>query len=167
REKQQTRENIRNGNRAEGGVYLRNAHNGETFYLDFSQIGTRSCKASFNKFARDWRNGQKINMDDGLLLKIERLCLHLAQSGKHVKQIDIISAYRSKATNEMLRETRGGQAKNSLHTYGKALDIKISGLSISSLFNACCKAIGNGGVGKYTKSGFVHIDTGNQRRWGS
>lgn len=165
--KEDTRKNIKNGKRAEGGVYLYNVHNGEKYFLKFNDIGSRSCKASFNKFARDWRNGQMINMDDGLLLKIESLCTHFAASGKHVQEINILSAHRSKQTNEMLRKTRGGAAQHSLHISGKALDIQIDGVSTSTLYNACCKVAGQGGVGKYTKSGFVHIDTGNHRRWGS
>ena len=47
--------------------------------------------------------------------------------------INVVSAYRSPATNEMLRRTRGGQAEKSQHMVGKALDFYIPGVKLATL----------------------------------
>jgi uncharacterized protein YcbK (DUF882 family) len=64
----------------------------------------------------------------------------------------------------MLRRTRGGQAKNSLHLRGKAVDVRLPGVPLARLRDAGL-ALGRGGVGYYPSSDFVHLDTGPARRW--
>jgi uncharacterized protein YcbK (DUF882 family) len=49
---------------------------------------------------------------------------------------------------------------------GKALDIRLPGTPLKELHRLACEAKA-GGVGLYTGSNFVHIDTGNVRYWGS
>ena len=78
---------------------------------------------------------------------------------------EIISGYRSPATNERLRTTRGGGvAKQSLHTQGKAVDIRMTGVPLAELRDAA-KSLQAGGVGYYPRDNFVHIDTGRVRYW--
>jgi uncharacterized protein YcbK (DUF882 family) len=64
----------------------------------------------------------------------------------------------------MLRRTRGGQARNSLHLRGQAVDVRLPGVPLPRLRDAGL-AIGRGGVGYYPASDFVHLDTGRVRRW--
>lgn len=115
-----------------------------------------------NWFLRDWRKGQATSMDPQLL---DLLWEAYRQAGAR-DYINVVSGYRSPATNGMLRRTRGGQAKKSQHMVGRALDFFIPGVKLSAL-----RAIGLkmqvGGVGYYPKSGspFVHFDTGNARHW--
>ncbi|EAU40915.1 ATP/GTP-binding site motif A (P-loop) [Fulvimarina pelagi HTCC2506] len=115
-----------------------------------------------NWFLRDWRQGKATTMDPQLL---DLLWEAYRQAGAR-DYINVVSAYRSPATNGMLRRTRGGQAKKSQHMVGRALDFFIPGVKLSTL-----RAIGLkmqvGGVGYYPKSGspFVHFDTGNARHW--
>lgn len=79
---------------------------------------------------------------------------------------EIISGYRSPATNNALRKTSGGGvAKRSLHMDGKAIDIRLVGVDTARLRDAAL-ALGVGGVGYYPGSDFVHIDTGPVRSWG-
>ena len=76
----------------------------------------------------------------------------------------IISAYRSPATNEKLRAKSNGVAKRSLHMQGRAIDIRLPGCDLKNLRNAALD-LKAGGVGYYAKSNFIHIDTGRVRRW--
>ncbi|MBU0800511.1 MAG: DUF882 domain-containing protein, partial [Alphaproteobacteria bacterium] len=74
-------------------------------------------------------------------------------------EFEVISAYRSPQTNQRLRNTkgRGGQAEDSAHTRGDAIDIRVQGLKRTELRDiAWC--LGRGGVGDYNASDFVHVD---------
>ena len=76
------------------------------------------------------------------------------------RPITILSGYRSHETNKSLE----GAAKNSMHLYGKAADIRIKGIPNEML----AKLIGwlsEGGVGVYRESNFIHVDTGKVRSW--
>ena len=80
--------------------------------------------------------------------------------------IHIISGYRSKGTNEMLRRTVGGQASQSRHILGQAADIHFPDVPIKKLrYSALIRE--RGGVGYYPTSAipFVHIDTDRVRAW--
>ena len=78
----------------------------------------------------------------------------------------LVSGYRSPETNAMLRSRSGGVAKNSLHLRGQAADLRLQSRSVSQMARAAtaCHA---GGVGRYTRSDFVHMDCGPVRSWGS
>jgi hypothetical protein len=82
--------------------------------------------------------------------------------------IHIVSAYRSPATNSMLRgrSRSTGVAKNSQHMLGKAMDFYIPGVKLATL-RALAMQAQVGGVGYYPTSGspFVHLDVGNVRAW--
>ena len=76
----------------------------------------------------------------------------------------MISGYRCPTTNATLRETRGGGvAKNSLHMEGRAIDVRLPGVSLADLRDAAV-SLKLGGVGYYAGQ-FVHLDTGRVRRW--
>ena len=77
--------------------------------------------------------------------------------------INIICGYRSAGTNEMLRRTVGGQAKQSQHITGKAIDITFPDVPLKRMrYSALIRE--RGGVGYYPTSGipFVHVDTGER-----
>lgn len=83
------------------------------------------------------------------------------------RAFEIISGYRSPVTNEHLRTTRGGGvARRSLHMDGQAIDLRLPGVPLAELRDAAI-AQQLGGVGYYSRDGFVHIDTGRVRTWGS
>ena len=77
---------------------------------------------------------------------------------------EVISAYRSPETNELLRSKSSGVAKNSQHLLGSAIDVRLRGVSTVALRDAAI-SLQRGGVGYYQSSDFVHIDTGRVRRW--
>lgn len=115
-----------------------------------------------NRFLRDFRRNEPTNMDPRLF----DLVWEVYQKVGARDYINVVSAYRSPATNEMLRRTRGGQAKKSQHMLGKAMDFFIPGVKLTTLRATAMKLQG-GGVGYYPKSGspFVHVDVASVRAW--
>jgi uncharacterized protein YcbK (DUF882 family) len=109
-------------------------------------------------FLRDRRTGGMTNIAVGL---IDFLADVMAAAGQ--TSANVLSAYRSLQTNEMLERTMFGVADNSEHLYGRALDVNFS----SRLDDAMQAARGmrRGGVGWYPRSGFIHLDTGRVRNW--
>ena len=56
-------------------------------------------------------------------------------------------------------------AKKSYHIKGMAVDITMKTRSVRQVSRAGL-SLGAGGVGKYTRSRFVHLDSGPVRDWG-
>jgi uncharacterized protein YcbK (DUF882 family) len=77
----------------------------------------------------------------------------------------LLSGYRSPATNNMLRSRSSGVAKNSLHMKGQAADLRLKSRSVGQMAKAAA-ACSAGGVGRYSRSNFVHMDCGPVRTWG-
>jgi uncharacterized protein YcbK (DUF882 family) len=115
---------------------------------------------ALNGFLSDWRNGERIEMDPDLLDALYRIQQAVGSTGT----FEVISAYRSPETNEMLRSRSNGVARKSQHLLGKAIDVRLSDVDTRTLRDAAL-SLGLGGVGYYEKSDFVHIDTGRVRRW--
>ena len=65
----------------------------------------------------------------------------------------------------MLRSRSGGVAKNSLHMKGMAADLRLKSRSVAQMAKAAA-ACNAGGVGRYSRSNFVHMDCGAVRTWG-
>ena len=80
------------------------------------------------------------------------------------RPLEIISGYRSFKTNEELRRTSRGVARNSYHMQGKAVDLRLPGVPLRHVRKAALE-LQMGGVGYYPKSNFVHIDSGRVRTW--
>ncbi len=114
-----------------------------------------------NKFMRDWRTGEAIQMDTRTV-DIMAASLRLLDVNEPFM---LLSGYRSPKTNAMLRSRSRGVARNSLHMRGQAADLRLSGRSVSQIARAAasCNA---GGVGRYSGSNFVHMDCGQIRTWG-
>lgn len=114
-----------------------------------------------DEYLKDWRTGDVLHYDPrlfDLLHDIER------KLGHPDDEVDVVSGYRSPWSNEFLRRSGHHVARHSLHTQAMAIDIRISGVSTSSLRNAAL-ALRRGGVGYYADSAFVHVDVGRVRRW--
>jgi uncharacterized protein YcbK (DUF882 family) len=112
-----------------------------------------------NQLLRDFRSGEAYPIDTQLLD-----VLHSVQARTGGRAYEIISGYRSPATNSMLRSKSNGVAKRSLHMRGMALDVRLQGVATKDLRSAALDLKG-GGVGYYAKSEFVHLDTGRVRFW--
>jgi uncharacterized protein YcbK (DUF882 family) len=112
-------------------------------------------------FLRDHRTGEVKHYDPRLFDLLSQLT---SAVGRPDAEIEIICGYRSSWSNEFLRSRSSGVAKNSLHMQAHAIDIRIPGVSTLALRDAAL-ALGQGGVGYYPRSGFVHVDTGRVRTW--
>ncbi|MDZ4137242.1 MAG: DUF882 domain-containing protein [Paracoccaceae bacterium] len=113
-----------------------------------------------NHFMRDWRSGDTITIDPrnvDIMAASHRL---LDVSEPYM----MLSGYRSPATNAMLRSRSRGVARHSLHMIGQAADLRLKSRSISQMTKAAV-ACNSGGVGTYSRSNFVHMDSGPIRTW--
>jgi uncharacterized protein YcbK (DUF882 family) len=109
---------------------------------------------------RDHRTGDVRAIAPGLLDLLAALRERLETRAPY----QIISAYRSPRTNAMLAERSGGVARQSLHTQGLAIDIRVPGRALAAVRDAALGLRG-GGVGFYPRSDFVHVDVGRVRSW--
>jgi uncharacterized protein YcbK (DUF882 family) len=116
--------------------------------------------AQINQLLRDHRSGEVMTMDSGMLDILSELYEGHGSTGR----FEVISGYRSPATNEMLRGRSNGVAKKSMHMQGRAIDIRLTDVPTSQLRDSALELAG-GGVGYYAKSDFIHVDTGRVRRW--
>ena len=115
-----------------------------------------------NHFLRDSHN-QEVSLYDPRTFDV--LHTMLAKVGKSSGVIDILSAYRTQATNDELRESgTTNAAEHSQHIEAKAIDMRVAGVPAAVLRDAAL-SLEAGGVGYYPKSQFVHVDVGPVRQW--
>lgn len=147
---------------AERRLQFYNTHTGEQLaatywadgqYLD-SEIG------AIDRLLRDHRSGDVFAIDRRLFDVLYALQQRTGVRGTY----EVISGYRSPATNDLLRRASSGVAKDSLHTHGRAIDVRLTGLALADLRRAALDLCA-GGVGYYPSSNFVHLDTGRARSW--
>lgn len=119
-----------------------------------------SALEQINHFLSDFRSGDTHPIDTAVL----DILFELRSLLDSVGVFEVISGYRSPETNAMLRKQGRSVAKRSLHMEGKAIDVRLRGVNTSRLYEA---AIGlkAGGIGFYSASDFVHIDSGRVRTW--
>ena len=116
--------------------------------------------ATVNRFLRDFRNGEIHPIDPRLLDQLHALSSVTGSKASY----EVISGYRSPATNQALHERSQGVATRSLHLEGRAIDIRLPDVPLADLRDAAV-SLRAGGVGYYAGSRFVHLDTGRPRRW--
>jgi uncharacterized protein YcbK (DUF882 family) len=139
-------------------------HSDEDLTVTFKRNGRYDEDAlkQINHFLRDWRSQDQTTMDRHLFDILWEVYRDV--DGK--QPIQIISAYRSPATNAMLRRRSSGVARSSQHMNGQAMDFFIPGVALEQIRFAGLR-LQRGGVGFYPTSGspFVHLDTGSIRHW--
>lgn len=142
---------------------LHNLHTGErltrTYWADGDYV--RESLADIDRLLRDHRTDDVHPMDPQLLDVLHRLQRNVGSR----KPFEIISGYRSPKTNALLRGNSSGVAKKSLHMQGRAVDLRLPGHQLGKLRQAAL-SLKAGGVGYYSKSDFLHMDTGRVRHWG-
>lgn len=139
-----------------------NLHTGETTKLIYWEKGRyiKGALAEINHILRDHRNNEVARIDTALLDQL--FVLHSKLGSRAPFQV--ISGYRSPASNAAMHANSGGVAKHSMHIEGKAIDIRLQDAQLIHVRNAAL-AMNSGGVGYYPQSQFVHVDTGRVRHW--
>ncbi|BBK44504.1 hypothetical protein STVA_45240 [Allostella vacuolata] len=143
-------------------LHLYNVHTGERIRAPFFQDGryVPETMRAITRMMRDHRANQTHSIDPKLIELMHAIQMRIGGQ----KPLEIVSAYRSPHTNEMLREAGYGVAENSYHLLGKAVDIRVPGYRVSQL-SRMAKSMRRGGVGTYGSGNFLHIDTGPVRYW--
>ena len=141
-------------------------HSNEDLTITFKRDGRydEAALKQLNHFLRDWRTQDETVMDRHLFDILWEVYRDV--DGK--QPIQIVSSYRSPATNAMLRHrsAHSGVARFSQHMLGHAMDFYIPGVPLEQIRFAGLR-LQRGGVGFYPTSGspFVHLDTGSIRHW--
>jgi uncharacterized protein YcbK (DUF882 family) len=137
-------------------------HTGETLRAVYFQDGRYQpeCLARVNELLRDFRTGDVHRIDPALL----DILFDLRRMADRDDPFEVISGYRSPATNAMLHRHSEGVAVHSMHLEGRAIDVRLGGFATHQLASYA-RTLGRGGVGFYASSDFVHVDTGRVRFW--
>ncbi len=141
-------------------LMLKNAHTGETFngpYRD-GNGPLLTAVTDLAAFLRDFHVDKTGPVDIGMLDFLADVMAATSQGSATV-----LSAFRTRETNEKLRATQFGVAEQSQHLYGRAIDVTFD----KRLGNAKQAALKmkRGGVGWYPHSDFIHLDSGPTRNW--
>jgi len=141
---------------------LNNVHTGENERVVYWSEGTYLPEGldQINWILRDFRTSETKSIDPRLL----NILYLLTRSLDMDKPVLVLSGYRSKKTNDMLRRTTEGVARRSFHMAGRAIDIRMPKVPTQHVQRAALK-LGGGGVGYYPSSNFVHLDSGPVRTW--
>jgi uncharacterized protein YcbK (DUF882 family) len=137
-------------------------HTGDKLKLTYYERGKyiKDALQEINYLLRDYRTDDIHPIDTALLDQLFDLNQFLGFN----KPFHIISGYRSPFTNAQLRKHSKGVAEHSFHIQGRAIDIRVEGVSSKTIRNAAL-AMAQGGVGYYPENNFVHLDTGEFRSW--
>ncbi|HYL02999.1 MAG TPA: DUF882 domain-containing protein [Steroidobacteraceae bacterium] len=148
--------------RASRSVSFVHTHTGEALRAVYFRDGCyqADCLAQVDHLLRDFRTGDVHPIDPALL----DILFDLQALANRDEPFEIISAYRSPATNAMLHSRSEGVAVHSMHLEGRAIDVRLGGFPTHQLA-AYARTLGRGGVGFYARSDFTHVDTGRVRFW--
>jgi len=141
---------------------FRNLHTGEAVDVVYRVDGRLEPEAlrEIDWVLRDFRTGEARPMDPRLLDLLWRLRGALDTTEPY----EVISGYRSPATNAMLAREGRGVSRASLHIKAMAIDVRVPDRPLRALRDAAL-GLRLGGVGYYPASGFVHVDVGRVRFW--
>jgi uncharacterized protein YcbK (DUF882 family) len=145
-------------------IRMYNGRTGETLNMIYWIEGDYIAPAleEITYYMRDWR--------DNTVHPIDTRTIDILTAAHRLMETDepytLLSGYRSPATNAMLRRRSSGVARNSRHLRGEAADVQLQSRSVNQMYNAA-RACNAGGVGRYSRSEFVHMDCGPVRSWGS
>jgi uncharacterized protein YcbK (DUF882 family) len=150
------------GLQGERRLGFNNLHTGEVLDQPYWIQGdyVPETLAAINRVLRDHRTNEVAAIDTGLLDLLHRVHARLGNP----KPFQVISGYRSPASNASLASHSSGVAKRSLHMQGKAIDVRVPGVALADLHRTGLTLKG-GGVGYYPGSNFVHLDVGRVRAW--
>lgn len=155
------------GQQSASGLSFYNTHTHESVTIAHRRFTPVSAQAlnDLSRVMRDHRSGKAHPVDARLVNLLGDIQHEIVRRYPNQKVVfHIISGFRAPETNAAMRAKGGGQAKNSRHIHGDAMDIRVPGIKTTELRDIayCLK---KGGVGMYKGSDFVHVDVWNQRTW--
>ena len=129
------------------------------------RVGDRYIPETLDKlsqFLRDSHNDEVKSYDPRTFDVLHTM---LAKLNRSSSVIEVLCGYRTKETNDALRESRTtNAAEHSQHIEANALDLRVPGVPAVELRDAAL-SLGAGGVGYYPTGPFSHVDTGPVREW--
>jgi uncharacterized protein YcbK (DUF882 family) len=143
-------------------ISLLNVNTGERLSCAYREKGilVPDATAALDRLLRDHRNDEIRPIDPQLLDLLHDTAANFGSS----EPFQVVSGYRSAATNAAMRRRGAGVAKHSYHINGRAVDVSLPGVQLAQLRRAA-RDLKSGGVGYYPGSRFVHLDTGPVRSW--
>lgn len=143
-------------------ISFEHTHTGEKLKITYFEHDRyiKGALQEINYLLRDFRTDDVHPIDPALLDQL----FDLKQSIGFHKPFLILSGYRSPITNARLRKHSHGVAEHSYHMQGRAIDIRVEGVSCKTIKNNAL-VMAQGGVGYYPRNNFVHLDTGRYRTW--
>jgi len=143
-------------------VSMNNLHTGESMEAVYWDGGDYlpDVLDAVNLHLRDYRTGDIHPIDPRLLDLLDSV----SQLTQSKAPFEVISGFRSAATNALLHERSAEVAKKSFHVQGMAIDVRLADVELRHL-HAAARSLGRGGVGYYPDSNFVHLDVGPVRAW--
>lgn len=148
-----------------GGEYrvsFKSAHTGEVFSGTY-RVGNKYLPQAFeriNYVLRDFRANEVFPIDPRV---VDIVAIVHKMTGAR-DPYSVLSGYRNPKTNASLRSGSDGVAKRSLHMSGQAIDVRLDNINPTRIRDLATK-LKAGGVGYYSRSGFVHMDSGVFRTW--
>jgi len=117
---------------------------------------------NLSQFLRDSHNDEVKSYNPRTFDVLHTMLRKLNRSGE---VIEVLCGYRTKETNDELRESgTTNAAEHSEHIEADAIDLRVPGVPAVQLRDAAL-SLGAGGVGYYPRGQFVHVDTGPVRKW--
>ncbi|MCA0433385.1 MAG: DUF882 domain-containing protein [Proteobacteria bacterium] len=148
-------------------ISMYHIHTKESITVTYMKDGryVPSAIKKLNYFLRDWRRNEVITIDPRTIDLVWELHADLGSKAP----INVVSGYRSPATNAFLKRIGRNVAKKSQHMKGRAIDFFFPDVKTVNIRNSALPRK-VGGVGYYRSSGgptgFLHVDSGNVRHWG-
>ena len=139
---------------------LKNPHTGETFIGPYRDAcgPIPGAMADLAEFLRDFHQDE---IGPVHIATLDFLSDVMAASDQ--RNATVLSAYRTKATNDMLRAAMFPAAEKSQHLVGRAVDVTFDRRLLEAKNMA--RRMQRGGVGWYPNSHFIHLDSGPVRHW--
>jgi uncharacterized protein YcbK (DUF882 family) len=148
---------------AAGELTLRNNTSGERLrvrLLDGRERPIPEAARALARFLRCGADDRRAAIDPALARLLDGVAAHFGRG----RELVVISGYRSPEYNQLRRRQSREVARESQHVQGKAIDLRVEGVTIMALRDRL-KRLRKGGVGFYPDSNFVHMDVGRVRSW--
>lgn len=153
--------NVTSFAKGDGKLAFYNYHTEEALEVTY-RTGEKYNKKGLEQIQRLFRSrsDEKEHLIDPMLIEL----LDNIQDHFNADCLELISGYRSPELNRQLKNSGANVAEESMHLEGKAADIHIDEVTEDAVADYA-RSLKAGGVGFYPAWDFVHVDTGDVRKW--